>query len=90
MRRLGLVRPCWFATSSERHRSTGGGDLVSGLASELEYQLLLAKDLGLLEAVDYQELAEQTTEIKRMLKAPILKLRQRVVLLSLHILRTPR
>jgi hypothetical protein len=35
---------------------------------------LLAKDLGLVEAADYHKLAEQTTEIKRMLTERIQKL----------------
>jgi hypothetical protein len=41
---------------------------------ELEDHLLLAKDLGLLETADYRKLAEQITEIKRILTAPIQKL----------------
>jgi len=48
--------------------------MARGSASELEYHLLLAKDLGLVEAADYHKLAEQTTEIKRMLTALIQKL----------------
>ena len=43
--------------------------MALGSASELEYRLLLAKDLELLEAVEYHKLAEQTTEIKRVLTA---------------------
>jgi four helix bundle protein len=38
-----------------------------GSASELEYHLLLANDLNLLESADYVALANQTTELKRML-----------------------
>ena len=48
--------------------------MARGSASELEYHLLVAKDLGLLEAVEYHKLAEKTTEIKRMLTALIQKL----------------
>ena len=48
--------------------------MARGSASELEYHLLLAKDLELLEAVEYK-LAEQTTEIKRMLTALLQKLK---------------
>jgi four helix bundle protein len=48
--------------------------MARGSASELEYHLLLAKDIGLLEAVEHHKLAEQTTEIKRMLTALIQKL----------------
>jgi four helix bundle protein len=38
-----------------------------GSASELEYHLLLAKDLQLFNAADCTALASQTTEVKRML-----------------------
>jgi four helix bundle protein len=38
-----------------------------GSASELDYHLLLARDLKLLEARDYTDLAERTSEVKRML-----------------------
>ena len=41
--------------------------VAMGSASELEYHLLLARDLQLLNAVDYTMLADQTTEVKRML-----------------------
>ena len=43
-----------------------------GSASELEYQLLLARDLGV---PDYQEHSQQTQEIKRMLSTLITRLR---------------
>jgi four helix bundle protein len=38
-----------------------------GSASELEYHLLLARDLQLINAKDYADLAQRTTEVKRML-----------------------
>jgi len=41
--------------------------IACGSASELEYQLLLARDLKLIKPDDYEKLAPQTTEIKRML-----------------------
>ena len=41
--------------------------IAGGSASELEYQLLLAHDLKLIRSDDYETLAQQTTEIKRML-----------------------
>ena len=41
--------------------------IARGSASELEYQLLLARDLKLLDVNDYETLAQLTTEIKRML-----------------------
>ena len=45
-----------------------------GSASELEYHLLLAKDLKLIKPVDYQELDQRATELKRMLTALMQKL----------------
>jgi len=38
-----------------------------GSASELEYHLLLARDLGLLPDAAYERLAATTVEVKRML-----------------------
>jgi len=49
--------------------------MAMGSASELEYHLLLAKDLKLIKPVDYQELNQQATELKRMLTALMQKLR---------------
>ena len=46
------------------------GDLSgspSGLASELEYHLLLARDLGILPARAYEQLSAAVVEVKRML-----------------------
>jgi four helix bundle protein len=48
--------------------------LAMGSASELEYHLLLARDLKLIKPKDYEELAQRTTEVKRMLTALIQKL----------------
>ena len=42
-------------------------DIAMGSASELEYHLLLAQDLDMLDASTYQPLHEQTCEVKRML-----------------------
>ena len=53
----------------------GGGDLArfcsiaAGSASELEYHLILAHDLGLLELDTYDRLANQVNEVERMLAA---------------------
>jgi four helix bundle protein len=38
-----------------------------GSASELQYHLLLAKDLKLINPQDHEELAQRTIEVKRML-----------------------
>jgi four helix bundle protein len=49
--------------------------IASGSASELEYQILLARDLQLIRPEDYEKLAQQTTEIKRMLTVFVQKLK---------------
>ncbi len=49
--------------------------MAAGSASELEYQLLLARDLELLKAPDYQRLSDRTVEVKRMLASLMQKLR---------------
>jgi len=48
--------------------------IAMGSASELEYHLLLAKDLKLIQSTDYEELAQRAIELKRMLAALIQKL----------------
>jgi four helix bundle protein len=50
-------------------------DNIHSSASELEYQLLLARDLKLIHANDYEQPTQQTTEIKRMLTVFVRKLR---------------
>ena len=46
-----------------------------GSASELEYLLLLAHDLNLLNPLEYRQLTQQTVEVKKMLASFIKKLR---------------
>ena len=41
--------------------------IAMGSASELEYHILLANDLGLLTAAEHEQLTADTTEVKRML-----------------------
>jgi len=48
--------------------------IAMGSASELDYHLLLARDLKLLNTTDYTELAQQATEVKRMLTGLLQKL----------------
>ena len=48
--------------------------IAMGSASELDYHLLLARDLKLLNATDYADLARDTSEVKRMLTGLIQKL----------------
>jgi four helix bundle protein len=48
--------------------------MAMGSASELEYQLLLAKDLGMLNESTYAPVEASVIEVKRMLSSLILKL----------------
>ena len=43
--------------------------IALGSATELEYHLLLSRDLKLFNATEYDQLAMDTTEVKRMLTA---------------------
>jgi four helix bundle protein len=47
----------------------------AGSASELEYHLLLSRDLDLLKIPDYQRLSDDAVEVKRMLASLMQKLR---------------
>lgn len=49
--------------------------IAVGSASETEYHLLLARDLNLIEPDEYTKMAGQTTEVKKMLYALVLKLK---------------
>ena len=49
--------------------------IAMGSASELEYHLLLERDLELLKLLDYQRLSGEVIEVKRMLASFIHKLR---------------
>ena len=49
--------------------------IAAGSAGELEYHIILAGDLGLLTAVDYQRLSTETIEVKKMLASLLQKLR---------------
>ncbi|MFZ5996323.1 MAG: four helix bundle protein, partial [Nitrospirota bacterium] len=48
--------------------------IAFGSASELEYHLLLSHDLGLLQVSDYETLAGEVVEVKRMITSFIQKL----------------
>ena len=47
--------------------------IASGSASELDHHLLLARDLGFIEAARYQILAKSLVELRRMLTALLTK-----------------
>ena len=52
-------------------------DISLGSANEVDYQVLLAKDLGYLRVNDYETLAKEMAEIQKMLTTFILKIRGR-------------
>jgi four helix bundle protein len=49
--------------------------IASGSARELEYRLLLAKDLGFLVTTNYEELDQRVLEVQRMLASLARRLR---------------
>lgn len=49
--------------------------ITLGSAGELQYFLVLARDLELLQAGDHDRLAEKTVEVKRMLTGLLQKLK---------------
>jgi four helix bundle protein len=80
---LSTCRRAPFLRAAGRRRASAEGTdaelarfccIARGSGSELEYHLLLARDLKLIEPNDYEQLAEQTTEIKRMLTVFVRKL----------------
>ncbi len=78
IRRAGLSIPANIAEGCGRE---GEAELARfliiamGSASELEYHLLLARDLGFLPPDEYTQLHKEATEVKRMLTTFIKKLR---------------
>jgi len=48
--------------------------IASGSASELDYHLLLARDLGFLPDTDYHDLARRLTEVRKMLTSLLQKI----------------
>jgi four helix bundle protein len=47
--------------------------IASGSASELDYELLLAKDLGSLLAADYARIADELSQVRKMLSSLLRK-----------------
>lgn len=79
--RYGLTSQLWRCSSSIPANLAEGcgrsGDaefarfcsIAMGSASELQYHLLLARDLKLLKPTEHAELSQRATELKRMLTA---------------------
>jgi four helix bundle protein len=77
IRRCSVSIPSNIAEGCGREGETEFGrflQIAMGSASELEYQLLLSRDLGLVADANYDQLNLQVTEIKRMLTSLIKKL----------------
>jgi four helix bundle protein len=53
--------------------------VAMGSASELEYHLLLAYDLGYLNQDEYEAQSSETTQVKRMLASLITRLRPKAI-----------
>ncbi len=47
--------------------------IASGSASELDYELLLAKDLGYLSAAEHSRIAEELSQLRKMLSSLLRK-----------------
>ncbi len=78
MRRASVSIPSNIAEGCGRSGATEFArflQIAMGSASELEYQLLLSRDLGLLPDETHKTLAEAVIEIKRMLTGLIKKLK---------------
>jgi len=72
MRRAAVSIPTNIAEGCGREGEAELGrffQIAAGSASELEYEVLLAGDLGFLEEGEYDQLSEGTIEVKRMLTA---------------------
>jgi four helix bundle protein len=65
-----IAEGCGRRGNGELHRFL---QMAMGSASELEYHLLLSKDLGYLKPADYQKMQPMVEEVKRMLASLIRK-----------------
>src|SRR3954468_3155611 len=63
-----IAEGCGRRGNGELHRFL---QIASGSGSELEYHLLLSRDLGYLQVAEYAVLAKMTVEVRRMLNVLI-------------------
>jgi four helix bundle protein len=61
-----LAEGCGRRTSGEMARSIR---VAMGSASELDYQVLVCRDLGYMKADDYQRMSKKLVEVRKMLTA---------------------
>ncbi len=81
MRRSAASVPTNIAEGCGRHTDPDLAKFLTiamGSASELEYQLLLARDLKYIEPDDYQNIIQQLITAKRMLNTFLQKVRNRI------------
>ena len=69
---MNIAEGCGSETEGELARFLS---MAAGSASEVEYQLLLARDLNYIQDETYRELNQQVIEVKRMLNSFIQKLK---------------
>ena len=65
-----IAEGCGKQGNNELHRFLY---IASGSASELDYHLLLSRDLGYLSDQDYSRITQYLLEVRRMLKALLQK-----------------
>ena len=70
-----LAEGCGRRTSSELAHFVR---IAMGSASELDYQLLLSRDLGYLKTDDYTRTTNKLTEVRKMLTSLLSKVEQQI------------
>jgi four helix bundle protein len=70
-----LAEGCGRRTSSELARFVR---IAMGSASELDYHLLLCRDLGLLKDTDFQRTAKELTEVRKMMTAFLTRVEEQI------------
>ena len=66
-----IAEGCGKRGNNEFHRYL---QIALGSASELDYHLLLSRDLGFLADVDYRNLAKNLTELRKMMTSLLQKI----------------
>ena len=59
--------------------------IAMGSATELEYHMLLSRDLGLIAPTTFESLNDEVTQIKRMLTTFIQRVRARIIGIRIHL-----
>jgi four helix bundle protein len=80
MRRAAVSVPANVAEGCGRGSDADFGrflQIALGSASELEYHLILARDLGFIAPAEHQTMEEAATEVKRMLSGLLKSLKAR-------------